>query len=35
MKKFLKIAIIVGVALTCLAIGTGEEKTEPDESAAD
>ena len=26
MKKFLKIAIVVGLALACLAIGTGDDE---------
>ncbi len=33
MKKFLKIAIVVGLALACLAIGTGEETIEGEEIA--
>lgn len=28
MKKFIKIAIVVTIALACLAIGTGEETEE-------
>ena len=31
MKKFVKIAIVVAIALACLAIGTAEETIEGEE----